>query len=84
LIVPTAFTGDTIEPEIDKPSSPAKEKSPSWTAGGGEKVKAGDPSHETLTSVSSRIVNRMSFSYSAPACATHYPLKSKDSGGANV
>jgi hypothetical protein len=26
-----------------------KEKSPLWTAGGGEKVKAADPPHETLT-----------------------------------
>jgi len=47
LIVPTAFTGDTIEPEIARPSSPTKEKSPSWTAGGGEKVKSTDPPQET-------------------------------------
>ena len=57
-----AFTGDTIEPEIAKPSSPANEKSPSWTAGGGENTRAADPPHETLTSVLFRIVNRISVS----------------------
>jgi hypothetical protein len=62
LSVPAAFTGDTIVPEIATPSSLAKEKSPSWTAGGGEKVKAADPPHETLTSVAFQIVIRMSVS----------------------